>query len=129
MQGKCLKSRVHQEWRAMLSDMEYHVMRKRGARFYLTLDKNYADGMYIVGDAICRFIHLNKYNWHWLAQLWQAQEVVATKEDRKFFMVAPNATAAAADHIWDMYSMTAPNQRANATASTASAWFLRPPKT
>ena len=85
-------TRSDQEWRAMLSDMEYHVMRKEGTEraFTSLLDKNYADGMYHCrGCDLPLYSSEHKYNsgtgW---PSFWQAQEnAVATKEDRKFFMV------------------------------------------
>ena len=85
-------TRSDQEWRAMLSDMEYHVMRKEGTEraFTSLLDKNYADAMYHCrGCDLPLYSSEHKYNsgtgW---PSFWQAQEnAVATKEDRKFFMV------------------------------------------
>jgi peptide-methionine (R)-S-oxide reductase len=85
-------TRSDQEWRAMLSDMEYNVMRKEGTEraFTSPLDKNYADGMYHCrGCDLPLYSFEHKYNsgtgW---PSFWQAQEnAVGTKEDRKFFMV------------------------------------------
>ena len=85
-------TRSDQEWRAMLSEMEYHVLRKEGTEraFTSPLDKNYADGMYHCrGCDLPLYSSEHKYNsgtgW---PSFWQAQEnAVATKEDRKFFMV------------------------------------------
>ena len=75
----------------MLTDMEYHVMRKEGTEraFTSPLDKNYAQGMYLCrGCDLPLYSSEHKYNsgtgW---PSFWQAQEnAVATKVDRKFFM-------------------------------------------
>ena len=85
-------TRSDQEWRAMLTEMEYNVMRKEGTEraFTSPLDKTYADGMYHCrGCNLPLYSSEHKYNsgtgW---PSFWQAQEnAVATKEDRKFFMV------------------------------------------
>ncbi len=85
-------TRSDQEWRAMLTEMEYNVMRKEGTEraFTSPLDKTYADGMYHCrGCDLPLYSSEHKYNsgtgW---PSFWQAQEnAVATKEDRKFFMV------------------------------------------
>ena len=126
-------TRSDQEWRAMLSDMEYHVMRKEGTEraFTSPLDKNYADGMYHCrGCDLPLYSSEHKYNSALAGPVFGRRRKMPLLRKRiaNFSWSAPNATAAAADHIWDIYSMTAPNQRANAIASTASAWFLRPPK-
>ena len=98
----------------MLSDMEYHVMRKEGTERALPHlgIKNYADGMYHCRDALPLYSSEHKYNsgtgW---PSFWQAQKMLPLpgKEIANFSWSEQNATAAAADHIWDMYSMTAPN--------------------
>ena len=85
-------TRSDQEWRAMLTEIEYNVMRKEGTEraFTSPLDKTYADGMYHCrGCDLPLYSSEHKYNsgtgW---PSFWQAQEnAVATKEDRKFFMV------------------------------------------
>lgn len=85
-------TRSDAEWRAMLSDLEYRVMRKEGTEraFTSPLDKTYADGMYHCrGCDLALYSSEHKYDsgtgW---PSFWQAQNnAVATKEDRKFFMV------------------------------------------
>jgi hypothetical protein len=85
----------------------------------------------IVGDVICRFIHPNTNTI--LAQAGpvfgrRRKMPLPRKRIANFLWSEPNATAAAADRIWGIYLMTAPNQPANAIASTVSAWFLSLPK-
>lgn len=85
-------TRSDAEWRAMLSDLEYRVMRKEGTEraFTSPLDKTYADGMYHCrGCDLALYSSEHKYDsgtgW---PSFWQAQNnAVATKEDRKFFLV------------------------------------------
>ena len=83
--------RSDDEWKAMLSPLEYKVMRKEGTEraFTSPLDKNYAAGMYH-----CRGCDLGLYSSEhkfdsgtgW-PSFWQAQaNAVETRIDRKFFM-------------------------------------------
>ena len=83
--------RSDDEWKAMLSPLEYKVMRKEGTEraFTSPLDKNYAAGMYH-----CRGCDLGLYSSEhkfdsgtgW-PSFWQAQaNAVETRVDRKFFM-------------------------------------------
>lgn len=84
-------TRSEDEWKAMLSLLEYKVMRKEGTEraFTSPLDKNYADGMYH-----CRGCDLGLYSSEhkfdsgtgW-PSFWQAQaNAVETRIDRNFFM-------------------------------------------
>lgn len=83
--------RSDEEWKAMLSPLEYKVMRKEGTEraFTSPLDKNYTAGMYH-----CRGCNLGLYSSEhkfdsgtgW-PSFWQAQaNAVETRIDRKFFM-------------------------------------------
>ena len=82
-------TRSDAEWRAMLSDIEFKVMRKEGTERAGSspLDKNYSDGVYH-----CRGCDLEIYasdakfdsgtGW---PSFWQSlPDAVATKADRKF---------------------------------------------
>ena len=98
-------TRSDQEWRAMLSDMEYHVMRKEGTERALPhlWIKITPMACIIVGDAICRFIHLNTNTTLALAGPVfgrRRKMPLPRKRIANFSWSAPNATAAAADHIW-----------------------------
>ncbi|WP_324755040.1 peptide-methionine (R)-S-oxide reductase MsrB [Roseovarius sp. Pro17] len=85
-------TRTEAEWRAMLSDAQYQVMREEATERAGSspLDKNYADGTYL-----CRGCDLPIYasetkfdsgtGW---PSFWQAKEgAIGTKEDRSFFGV------------------------------------------
>ena len=126
-------TRSDQEWRAMLSDMEYNVMRKEGTEraFTSPLDENYADGMYHCrGCDLPLYSSEHKYNSGTAGPVFGRRRKMPLPRKRiaNFLWSEPNATAAAADRIWGIYLMTAPNQPANAIASTVSAWFLSLPK-
>ena len=83
--------RSDDEWKAMLSPLEYKVMRKEGTEraFTSPLDKNYADGMYHCrGCDLALYSSEHKFDsgtgW---PSFWQAQaNAVETRIDRKFFM-------------------------------------------
>ena len=84
-------TRSEDEWKAMLSLLEYKVMRKEGTEraFTSPLDKNYADGMYHCrGCDLALYSSEHKFDsgtgW---PSFWQAQaNAVETRIDRKFFM-------------------------------------------
>jgi len=91
-EGNFEVTRTDAEWRAMLSDLEYDVMREEATERSGSspLDKNYADGSYI-----CRGCDLPLYasetkfdsgtGW---PSFWQAKDgAIGTKEDRSFFSV------------------------------------------
>ncbi len=83
-------TRTEAEWRAMLSDLEYQVMREEATEraFTSPLDKNYADGAYNCrGCDLPLYSSETKYDsgtgW---PSFWQAKEgAIGTKEDRSFF--------------------------------------------
>lgn len=85
-------TRSDAEWRAMLSDIEYKVMRREGTErpFSSPLDKNYAEGMYNCrGCDLPIYSSAHKYDsgtgW---PSFWQSlPDAVATKPDRKFLRV------------------------------------------
>lgn len=85
-------TRTEAEWRAMLSDAEYRVMREEGTERAGSspLDKVYADGIYH-----CRGCDLPIYSSEakfdsgtgWPSFFQPLENAIATKDDRKFFMV------------------------------------------
>ena len=85
-------TRTDAEWRALLSDLEYEVMRNEGTERAGTspLDKLYDDGMYHCrGCDLALYSSDHKYDsttgW---PSFWQAQDnAIGISEDRKFFMV------------------------------------------
>lgn len=85
-------TRTEAEWKAMLSPLEYKVMRKEGTERAGTspLDKNYARGTYLCrGCDLPLYASEHKFDsgtgW---PSFWQALPgAVGTKEDRKFLMV------------------------------------------
>lgn len=85
-------TRTDEEWRAMLSDLEYEVMRNEGTERAGTspLDKLYDAGMYHCrGCDLALYSSEHKYDSRtgW-PSFWQAQEnAIDTSEDRKFFML------------------------------------------
>ncbi len=85
-------TRTDEEWRAMLSDLEYEVMRNDGTERAGTspLDKLYDAGMYHCrGCDLALYSSEHKYDSRtgW-PSFWQAQEnAISTSEDRKFFML------------------------------------------
>ena len=85
-------TRTDEEWRAMLSDLEYEVMRNEGTERAGTspLDKLYDAGMYHCrGCDLALYSSEHKYDSRtgW-PSFWQAQgNAIGTREDRKFFMV------------------------------------------
>lgn len=85
-------SRSDAEWRAMLSDLEYKVMRKEGTERAGSspLDKNYAPGIYhCKGCDQALYSSDTKYDSRtgW-PSFWQALPgAIGTKDDRKFLML------------------------------------------
>jgi peptide-methionine (R)-S-oxide reductase len=85
-------TRTDAEWRAMLTPLEYQVMRQEGTEraFTSPLDKLYDAGMYHCrGCDLPLYSSDHKYNsktgW---PSFWQAQDdAIGTRIDRKFFMV------------------------------------------
>jgi peptide-methionine (R)-S-oxide reductase len=85
-------TRTEAEWRAMLSDAEYTVMREEGTERAGSspLDKNYADGIYH-----CRGCDLPLYSSEtkfdsgtgWPSFTAPLENAIGTREDRKFFML------------------------------------------
>ncbi|MEB8385939.1 peptide-methionine (R)-S-oxide reductase MsrB [Rhodobacteraceae bacterium KMM 6894] len=85
-------TRTEAEWRAMLSDAEYSVMREEGTERAGSspLDKVYADGIYH-----CRGCDLPLYSSEtkfdsgtgWPSFTAPLDNAIDTREDRKFFMV------------------------------------------
>ncbi|PVA11412.1 peptide-methionine (R)-S-oxide reductase [Pelagivirga sediminicola] len=85
-------TRTEAEWREMLSEMEYAVMREEATERAGSspLDKNYADGTYLCrGCDLPLYSSETKYDsgtgW---PSFWQAKDgAIGTKEDRSFFSV------------------------------------------
>jgi peptide-methionine (R)-S-oxide reductase len=85
-------TRTDDEWQAMLSLLEYKVMRQEGTEraFTSPLDKFYEAGMYHCrGCDLALYSSEHKYDsgtgW---PSFWQGQEgAIGTSVDRKFFMV------------------------------------------
>jgi len=85
-------TRTDDEWQAMLSPLEYKVMRQEGTEraFTSPLDKFYEAGMYHCrGCDLALYSSEDKYDsgtgW---PSFWQGQEgAIGTSVDRKFFMV------------------------------------------
>ncbi|MCZ4351116.1 peptide-methionine (R)-S-oxide reductase MsrB [Roseovarius aestuarii] len=85
-------TRTEAEWRAMLTDAQYTVMREEGTERAGSspLDKNYADGIYH-----CRGCDLPLYSSKtkfdsgtgWPSFTAPLENAIGTKEDRKFFML------------------------------------------
>ena len=85
-------TRTDAQWRAMLTPLEYKVMRQEGTEraFTSPLDKFYEAGLYHCrGCDLALYSSDHKYDsgtgW---PSFWQAQEgAIGTSVDRKFFMV------------------------------------------
>jgi peptide-methionine (R)-S-oxide reductase len=85
-------TRTEAEWRAMLTDLQYRVMREEATERAGSspLDKNYADGTYV-----CRGCDLDLYaseakydsGTGWPSFYQSLQNAVATKPDRGLFSV------------------------------------------
>ena len=85
-------TRTEAEWRAMLSDMEYSVMREEATERAGSspLDKNYADGTYHCrGCDLALYPSDTKYDSRtgWPSFYKPLQNAIGTKEDRKLFSV------------------------------------------
>ena len=85
-------TRTDAEWRAMLNDLQYAVMREEATErpFSSPLDKNFADGIYHCrGCDLALYSSETKYDsktgW---PSFWQPlANAVGTKEDRKLFSI------------------------------------------
>lgn len=85
-------TRTEAEWRAMLTDLQYMVMREEATERAGSspLDKNYADGTYL-----CRGCDLPLYSSQakydsgtgWPSFYQSIPDAIGTKEDRKLFSV------------------------------------------
>ncbi|MCQ0093619.1 peptide-methionine (R)-S-oxide reductase MsrB [Roseovarius sp. M141] len=91
-EGRFEVTRTEAEWREMLTDAQYAVMREESTERAGSspLDKNYADGTYICrGCDLPLYPSETKYDsgtgW---PSFWQAKDgAIGTKEDRSFFSV------------------------------------------
>lgn len=91
-EGNFEVTRTDAEWRAMLTDIQYRVMREEGTEraFTSPLDKNYAAGTYI-----CRGCQLPLYSSEakydsgtgWPSFYQALPDAVRTKPDRKLFTI------------------------------------------
>lgn len=85
-------TRTEEEWRAMLTDLQYEVMREDGTEpaFSSPLDKTYAPGIYHCrgcDQALYSSEHKYDSGTGW-PSFWQAlPAAIGTKPDRGFFMV------------------------------------------
>ena len=85
-------TRTEAEWRAMLTDLEYRVMREEGTERSGTspLDKNYADGTYLCrGCDLPLYASDTKYDsgTGWPSFYESLPNAIGTKPDRKLFTV------------------------------------------
>jgi peptide-methionine (R)-S-oxide reductase len=85
-------TRTKAEWKAMLSSLQYKVMRQEGTERAGSspLDKNYADGTYHCrGCDLAIYSSAHKYDsgTGWPSFYQSLEGAVATKEDRKLFAV------------------------------------------
>lgn len=85
-------ARTEAEWRAMLTDLEYRVMREEGTERAGTspLDKNYADGTYVCrGCDLPLYASDAKYDsgTGWPSFYESLPNAIGTKPDRKLFTV------------------------------------------
>jgi len=85
-------TRTEAEWRAMLTEAQYFVMREEGTERAgsSTLDKNYADGTYYCrGCDLALYPSATKYDsgTGWPSFYASLPDAVATKPDRKLFRV------------------------------------------
>ena len=85
-------TRTDAEWRAMLTEAQYFVMREEGTERAgsSTLDKNYADGTYYCrGCDLALYPSATKYDsgTGWPSFYASLPDAVATKPDRKLFRV------------------------------------------
>lgn len=90
--GKFEVTRTEAEWRAMLSEMEYYVMREEGTERAGSspLDKNYADGIYHCrGCDLPVYSSKHKYDSEtgWPSFWKSLPNAIATKDDRSWFSV------------------------------------------
>ncbi|MFQ1699794.1 peptide-methionine (R)-S-oxide reductase MsrB [Loktanella agnita] len=85
-------TRTEAEWRAMLTDLQYSVMREEATERAGTspLDKNYADGIYYCrGCDLALYSSETKYDsgTGWPSFWENLPDSIATKPDRKLFSV------------------------------------------
>ncbi|GAA6187472.1 peptide-methionine (R)-S-oxide reductase MsrB [Litorivita sp. NS0012-18] len=85
-------TRTTAEWKAMLTDLQYAVMREEATERAGTspLDKNYADGMYHCrGCDLAVYSSETKYDsgTGWPSFYQSMPDAIRTKEDRKLFSV------------------------------------------
>lgn len=85
-------TRSDSEWRAMLTDIQYQVMREEGTERSGSspLDKNYADGTYVCrGCDLPLYPSETKYDsgTGWPSFYESLPNAIGTKEDRKLFSV------------------------------------------
>lgn len=91
-EGNFEVTRTEAEWRAMLTDLEYRVMREEGTEraFTSPLDKNYAPGIYHCrgcDQALYSSEHKFDSGTGW-PSFWQAlPDAIETKEDRRLLSV------------------------------------------
>ncbi|NSX54574.1 peptide-methionine (R)-S-oxide reductase MsrB [Parasulfitobacter algicola] len=90
--GKFEITRTKAEWRAMLTDAEYRVMRDEGTErpFSSPLDKNYVDGTYFCrGCDLALYSSETKYDSRtgWPSFYASLDNAIGTKPDRKLFTV------------------------------------------
>ena len=84
-------TRTDAEWRAMLSDAEFRVMRQEGTERAGSspLDKNYADGLYHCrgcDQALYSSVHKYDSRTGWPSFFDVLPNAIGTKSDRRFFM-------------------------------------------
>lgn len=89
-------TRTDAEWRAMLTDLQYHVMREEGTERAWTspLDSNYADGTYHCrGCDLALYPSSTKYDsgTGWPSFYESLPDAIGTKPDRKLFRVRTEA--------------------------------------
>ena len=113
-------TRTKREWKALLSDLEYKVMRKHGTEraFTSPLDKLFDEGVYhCKGCDLALYSSAHKYNsgtgW---PSFWQALPgAIGTQTDKKFFMVRTECHCSRCGSHLGIYLMMDPSQRGKDT--------------